>query len=152
MLSPPEPAPPEAATLDVSEPGGEFPIVQLDELRMWFEVGGGLFRTPVSVKAVDGVTLAIWPRETVAIVGESGCGKTTLGRTVLRLLEPTDGRLLYGGMDITHALQRDLMWLRREASIIPQDPYSSVNPTFSIYRILEEPLPVHRVGPRAQGS
>jgi len=152
MLSPPEAIPMEAATADASEPAGEFPIVQLDELRTWFGVGGGLFRTSLSVKAVDGVTLAIWPRETVAIVGESGCGKTTLGRTVLRLLEPTDGRLLYGGMDITHALQRDLMWLRREASIIPQDPYSSVNPTFSIYRILEEPLLVHRVGTREERS
>ncbi len=125
---------------------GEYPQLQLDELRMWFMVGGGLFRPPMAVKAVDGVSIAMWKGETLAIVGESGSGKTTLGRVVLRLLEPTEGRLLYAGMDITHAWQRDLMWLRRKAGIIPQDPYSSVNPTFPIYRILEEPLAVHRLG------
>src|SRR5207247_10187756 len=114
--------------------------------RGWLMVGGGMFCQPIAVKAVDGVSIARWKGETLAIVGESGSGKTTLGRVVLRLLEPTDGRLLYAGMDISHAWQRDLMWLRRKAGIIPQDPYSSVNPTFSIYRILEEPLAVHRLG------
>ena len=128
------------------EEGVEYPQVQLDSLRMWFQVGAGLLRKPVAVKAVDDVSLAMWKGETVAVVGESGSGKTTLGRAILRLLEPTDGRLLYAGMDITHAWQRDLMWLRRKAGIIPQDPYSSVNPTFPIYRILEEPLAVHRLG------
>jgi len=126
--------------------GGDYPLLQLDDLRMWFMVGSGLFRTPLAVRAVDGVSLALWKGETVAIVGESGSGKTTLGRVVLRILEPTEGRLLYAGVDITHAWQRDLMWLRRKAGIIPQDPYSSVNPTFPIYRILEEPLAVHRLG------
>lgn len=138
----PEVVPAEAA----SAPSEEYPIVQVDDLRMWFEVGGGLFREPVSVKAVDGVTLALHRGLTLAVVGESGSGKTTLGRTFLRLLEPTGGRLLYNGMDITHAWQRDIMWLRRKAGIIPQDPYSSVNPTFSVYRILEEPLVVHHLG------
>lgn len=117
---------------------------------MWFQVGGTIFRKPVSVKAVDDVSFGIQRSETISIVGESGSGKTTLGRAVLRLLEPTDGRLLYAGMDITHAWQRDLMWLRRKAGIIPQDPYSSVNPTFPIYRILEEPLAVQRLGTRAE--
>jgi len=140
--------PPETVPMELPPPGAGngYPHLQLDNLRMWFMVGSGLFRKPLAVKAVDDVSLALWQGETVAIVGESGSGKTTLGRVVLRLLEPTDGRLLYAGMDITHAWQRDLMWLRRKAGIIPQDPYSSVNPTFSIYRILEEPLAVHHLG------
>lgn len=117
---------------------------------MWFQVGGTLFRKPIPVKAVDDVSFAIRRGETISVVGESGSGKTTLGRTVLRLLEPTDGRLLYAGMDITHAWQRDLMWLRRKAGIIPQDPYSSVNPTFPIFRILEEPLSVQKLGTRRE--
>jgi peptide/nickel transport system ATP-binding protein len=142
-VQPPEASPAETPSADENV---EYPHVQLDDLRMYFEVGGGMLRQPLYVKAVDGVSIALWKGETVAIVGESGSGKTTLGRAVLRLLEPTDGRLLYAGMDITHAWQRDLMWLRRTAGIIPQDPYSSVNPTFSIYRILEEPLAVHRIG------
>ncbi len=131
-----------------AEPDGEYPIVQLDDLRMWFQVGGSVFRKPLAVKAVDDVSLAIYRGETMSLVGESGSGKTTLGRTVLRLLEPTDGRLLYAGMDITHAWQPELMWLRRKAAIIPQDPYSSVNSSFPIYRVLEEPLAVHKMGTR----
>ena len=126
----------------------ELPVVQLDNLRMWFQLGGSMFRKSVPVKAVDDVSLAIYRGETLSVVGESGSGKTTLGRTVLRLLEPTDGRLLYTGMDITHAWQADLRWLRRKAGFIPQDPYSSVNATFPIYRVLEEPLAVQRIGTR----
>ena len=131
-----------------SNPEGEYPIVQLDSLRMWFPLGGSLFRKSVPVKAVDDVSLAIYRGETLSVVGESGSGKTTLGRTVLRLLEPTGGRLLYDGMDITHAWESDLKWLRRKAGFIPQDPYSSVNSTFPIYRVLEEPLAVQRIGLR----
>ena len=95
------------------------------------------------MKAVDDVTLSIKRGETEAIVGESGCGKTTLGRSVIRLLEPTDGQLLYGGQDITHRREKELIWLRRKAQMIPQDPYSSVNPAFSVFRIIEEPLIIH---------
>src|SRR6266568_4785311 len=86
-----------------AEPDGEYPIIQLDALRMWFQVGGSVFRKSLAVKAVDDVSLTIYRGETMSLVGESGSGKTTLGRTVLRLLEPTDGRLLYAGMDITRA-------------------------------------------------
>jgi len=135
-----------------SFPEGEYPLVQLDDLRTWFSFGRSLFRPPVSVRAVDGVSLSILQGETIALVGESGSGKTTLGRTILRLVEPTDGRLLYAGMDITHAWQKDLIWLRRRSSIIPQDPYSSVNPTFPVYRILDEPLAVQHIGTRAERS
>jgi len=121
-------------------------IVETDNLTKWFDVGLGLFRGSLHLKAVDGVTLTIKRAETVAIVGESGSGKTTLGRTIIRLLEPTGGKLLYDGRDITHSAEKRLMWLRRKAQMIPQDPYSSVNPAFPVYRILEEPLVIHKQG------
>lgn len=121
-------------------------LVRAEALRLWFEVGGGLFRGGLFVRAVDGVDLTIQPGETVAIVGESGCGKTTLGRTLLRLLHPTDGKIVFEGRDITHVNEEDLFWLRAKAQMIPQDPYSSLNPSFPIARILEEPLVVHKEG------
>ena len=124
-------------------------VIQTDGLKKWCVIGGGLFRKSIPLKAVDDVTLSIKRGETLAIVGESGSGKTTIGRTIIRLLEPTDGQLLYDGQDITHKQDKELMWLRRKAQMIPQDPYSSVNPAFPVYRILEEPLIVHKVGNRS---
>lgn len=132
------------ATEEPAEPSEN--VVELHGLRKWFDIGRGLFRGSVPLKAVEDITLTIRRGETVAIVGESGCGKTTLGRTVIRLLEPTDGTLLYGGQDITHLPDKKLFWLRSKAQMIPQDPYSSVNPAFPVYRILEEPLVIHRRG------
>ncbi len=121
-------------------------VIETVGLRKWFDIGRGLFRGTVPLKAVEDVTLSIRRGETLAIVGESGSGKTTLGRTIIRLLEPTDGQLLYNGQDIAHQKDKELMWLRRKAQMIPQDPYSSVNPAFPVYRILEEPLIIHKMG------
>lgn len=129
---------------------GSAEIVSVEGLKKWFDIPRGLFRGSVPLKAVDEVSLAVGRKETLAIVGESGSGKTTLGRTVIRLLEPTGGVLKYDGRDITHLPEKELMWLRRKAQMIPQDPYSSVNPAFPVYRILEEPLVIHREGDRAQ--
>jgi peptide/nickel transport system ATP-binding protein len=119
-------------------------IVELQNLRMYYYVRQGFFKT-IPVKAVDGVTVGIPQGEILALVGESGCGKTSLGRTTLRLLEPVGGKLLFKGKDITHDKLDDLKWLRKEAQIIFQDPYSSINPFMSIHQILEEPLIVHNI-------
>ena len=127
-------------------------LVRLTGLSKWFEVGGGFLRKPVYVHAVDGIDLAIRRRETLALVGESGSGKTTLGRTILRLLEPTAGELQFDGKIITHAPEKEIIWLRRRAQMIAQDPYSSLNPTFPIYKVLEEPLVIHKFGDREARS
>jgi len=119
-------------------------IVELQNLRMYYYVRQGFFKT-VPVKAVDGVTVGIPRGEILALVGESGCGKTSLGRTTLRLLEPIGGKLLFNGRDITHDSLNDLKWLRKEAQIIFQDPYSSINPFMNIHQILEEPLIIHKI-------
>ena len=119
-------------------------ILELENLRMYYYVRQGFFKT-VPVKAVDGVSFKLPRGEILALVGESGCGKTSLGRTTLRLLEPVGGKLLFNGKDITHDKQKDLMWLRKQAQIIFQDPYSSINPFMNIHQILEEPLIIHKV-------
>lgn len=119
-------------------------LIELQSLRMYYYVRQGFFKT-VPVKAVDGVTLGIPQGEILALVGESGCGKTSLGRTTLRLLEPVGGKLLFNGRDITHDSLKNLVWLRKEAQIIFQDPYSSINPFMNIHQIMEEPLIVHKV-------
>lgn len=119
-------------------------VIELEDLRTYYYVRQGFFKT-VPVKAVDGVSMRVEQGEILALVGESGCGKTTLGRTTLRLLEPVGGRLLFNGKDITHDDLSDLKWLREEAQIIFQDPYSSINPFMNIHQIMEEPLIIHKV-------
>ena len=111
---------------------------------MYYYVRQGFFKT-VPVKAVDGVTVGIPQGQILALVGESGCGKTSLGRTTLRLLEPVGGKLLFNGRDITHDSHKNLVWLRKEAQIIFQDPYSSINPFMNIHQIMEEPLIIHKI-------
>ncbi|MEM0078622.1 MAG: ABC transporter ATP-binding protein [Nitrososphaerota archaeon] len=120
-------------------------LLKIDNVRMYFEFRVGLFKT-IPVKAVDGVTLRISRGETLALVGESGCGKTTLGRLSLRLLKPTYGRIIFDGVDITDKEEKELKWFRRRAQAIFQDPYSSINPFMTVREILEEPLILHRVG------
>jgi peptide/nickel transport system ATP-binding protein len=116
------------------------------DLKVWFGIRKTFFSKPIYVKAIDGVTISIRKGETVAVVGESGCGKTTLGKTLLKLYKPTSGEIIYDGKRIDTLEEKDLKWYRREAQIIYQDPYSSLNPFFTIERILMEPLIINEIG------
>ena len=124
------------------------PLVDVDELKVWFPIRSGLVldRHVGDVKAVDGVSLQIHRGETLGLVGESGCGKSTVGRALLRLYEPTDGTITFDGQDITHLGESELRPLRKRMQMIFQDPYASLNPRHSVGRMVGEPLRVHRVG------
>jgi oligopeptide transport system ATP-binding protein len=125
------------------------PLLELRGLRMHFPVTEGMLarRHVGDVKAVDGVDLTIHRGETLGLVGESGCGKTTMGRCILRLETPTAGEIRYGGIDIAKLGRRELVALRRKIQVIFQDPYSSLNPRQKIGRIIAEPMQVHGVEP-----
>jgi oligopeptide/dipeptide ABC transporter ATP-binding protein len=119
-------------------------LLEASHVQTRFRLGGWL--GPARwVHAVDGVSLTIGWRETVALVGESGSGKTTFGRTVLRLVEPSAGRIVLDGHDLTHLTQAALRPLRRRMQIVFQNPYASLNPRKTIRQILRQPLKVHRV-------
>jgi oligopeptide/dipeptide ABC transporter ATP-binding protein len=121
------------------------PLVRLEDLQVWFPVhGSGLLRRKVAdVKAVDGISLDVHRGETLGLVGESGCGKTTAGLALLRLVEPTGGRVLFDGTDVTALGKRDLRALRRRMAMIFQDPHASLNPRRSIGDSVAEPLEIH---------
>ncbi len=129
----------------MSEPDAEF--VAVTDLETWFPIRRGLFRQVVGqVRAVDGVSFQIGRGRTLGLVGESGCGKTTVGRSLLRLVEPTGGSVRFAGHDIRTATAVDLRGLRRRMQIVFQDPYGSLNPRLTVRAILEEGLVVHRLG------
>lgn len=119
-------------------------LLQVQDLYKWFPIKGGLLgRTRDFVKAVDGATLSVEKGETLGVVGESGCGKTTLGRTVLKLTEPTKGRILFDGQDITRLKGRKARPLRRRMQIVFQDPYASLDPRQTVRSALTEPIRTH---------
>jgi oligopeptide/dipeptide ABC transporter ATP-binding protein len=127
------------------------PLLSISNLRVHFPVRGGvLLRQTGAVRAVDGVSLEIAPGETLGLVGESGCGKTTLGKAVVRLLKPKSGTIHFQNADITHMPQRALRPLRRDFQMIFQDPAESLDPRMSVRSIIEEPLVIHRLGNRAE--
>ncbi len=129
----------------------ETPVLEVTGLKKHFPVKKGLLsRTASKVYAVDGVSFHIDRGETLGLVGESGCGKSTVGRTVLRLLDPTAGTIKLAGRDVTHLSKTELRPVRREMQIIFQDPYSSLNPRMSAGDIVAEMLLVHGIGDRAE--
>jgi oligopeptide transport system ATP-binding protein len=121
------------------------PVIQVERLSKFFPVPRGLLHRPRFLHAVDSVTLYVKHGETLGLVGESGCGKTTLGRSLLRLIEPTYGRILFEGRDLSPLSQRRLRPLRRHLQIIFQDPYSSLNPRMTVGDAVGEGIRIHRL-------
>jgi oligopeptide/dipeptide ABC transporter ATP-binding protein len=120
-------------------------LVEVRSLEKHFRVPGGWFGTPRYVRAVDGVDLTISEGETFGLVGESGCGKTTLGRLILRLAEPTGGTIVFNQQDITIWNRNQLRPMRREAQIVFQNPLSSLSPRLKVEQIVAEPLTTHHI-------
>ncbi len=132
------------ARLDAARSGD--PLLRAEDVSKYFPVEGRLFgRGTRQLRAVDRVSLEVHAGETLALVGESGCGKSTFGRTILRLVDPTYGRITFAGQDITTMSQREIRPLRRKMQIIFQDPYSSLNPRMTVRQIVGEAIQIHRL-------
>ena len=118
------------------------PLVEVRDLKKYFDINVGMFKT-LPLKAVDGVSFDIYRGETVGLVGESGCGKTTVGRTLLHLYTPTSGQIIYDGKEIKTSA--DIHEFRKKATMVFQDPYSSLNPRMTVSDIIAEPLDIHKM-------
>src|SRR5262249_14438229 len=125
-------------------------LVKLDDLKVWFPIKSGLVldRHIGNIRAVDGVTLEIRRGETLGLVGESGCGKSTVGRAIIRLYTPTSGRIEFDGRDITNLGEGEMRPLRRQMQMVFQDPFASLNPRHSVARIVGEPIRAHGIAGR----
>lgn len=123
------------------------PLLVVEDLKKYFPIEGGLLSRKIGdVKAVDGVSFTINEGETLGLVGESGCGKSTTGRMLLRLIEPSDGKIVFAGKDMRKLASRELRMMRKDIQMIFQDPFASLNPRHTVGRIIEEPMIVHKLG------
>ncbi|WP_029097687.1 ABC transporter ATP-binding protein [Brevibacillus thermoruber] len=126
------------------------PLLEVRGLKKYFPVKTGFWGREKVVRAVDGVHLTVYPGETLSIVGESGCGKSTTGRCILRLIEPTEGEILFQGRDIRALNAAGLRAARRDMQLVFQDPFASLNPRKTVGQILQDPLIVHGIGTPAE--
>src|SRR5262249_34058435 len=124
---------------------GAGDLVTLENLKVWFPIKSGLIldRHVGDIRAVDDVSIGIRRGETLGLVGESGCGKSPVGRTIVRLYKPTSGRIVFDGKDISNLRESELRPLRRRMQMVFQDPFASLNPRHSVGRIVREPLRTH---------
>ncbi|CAM3083782.1 ABC transporter ATP-binding protein [Vibrio rarus] len=122
------------------------PLLQIKDLKQHFLVSNKLFQPKKYVYAVNGVSFDLYPGQTIGLVGESGCGKSTVGRTLLKLYEPTAGSIFFEGKDITNLSEKEMISLRKEMQVILQDPLESLNQRHTIGDILKEPFEIHGVG------
>jgi oligopeptide transport system ATP-binding protein len=124
-------------------------ILQVEKLKKYFPIHRGVFRRKVGdIKAVDGVSFEVYRGETLGLVGESGCGKTTAGRTIIRIYEATDGHVYFNGTDLTTIKGKELRDMRSKIQMVFQDPYASLNPRMSVYGIVSEPLVIFNAVPK----
>ncbi|AIQ30931.1 peptide ABC transporter substrate-binding protein [Paenibacillus sp. FSL P4-0081] len=126
-------------------------ILEVRNLKKHYPIRKGFFSKQVgAVKAVDGITLSVRQGETLAVVGESGCGKSTTGRAILRLIEPTEGEIMFNGTDVRALSTEQLRRFRTDMQMVFQDPYASLDPRWTVQRILEEPLRTHESAPASE--
>ncbi|PDV97394.1 ABC transporter ATP-binding protein [Candidatus Chloroploca asiatica] len=138
-------------TVPTSAPADPNVLLEVNDLKKYFPIKGGVLRrTVATVKAVDGVSFAVKRGETLGLVGESGCGKTTTGRTVLRLEKATSGEVLFEGKDVLRSGSRQMKLLRRDMQIVFQDPYASLDPRITVGESIAEGLVIHNIGSSAE--
>ena len=131
--------------------GDNNTILQVENLKKYFPIQRGVFRRKVGdIKAVDGVSFDVYRGETLGLVGESGCGKTTAGRTIIRIYEATDGHIFFNGTDLTVIKGKELREIRSRIQMVFQDPYASLNPRMSVYGIVSEPLVIFNAVPKKE--
>jgi peptide/nickel transport system ATP-binding protein len=138
----------------MSSTNGSGPLVELENLKVYFPIKSGVIldRHVGDIRAVDDVSLTIRRGETLGLVGESGCGKSTVGRAIIRLYKPTEGRILFEGHDISQLSEGDLRPIRRRMQMVFQDPYASLNPRHSVGRIVGEPMRSHGLANRREAN